>query len=242
MVELLERSTRVQAPPVDPVFAEQLERRLRNLDLGAAPRRRRLGRGASTGVIAALLVAGVAAAAAGVATLQKTDEPATTTSLVLVTTTTAAPTTTPAMSTTIVEITSTSAAAVVPTPPPVLAPGPATTVAESTTTITPETTTMVVATTSTEVRTPATLALSCQTDGATVTCTWSAGPDGTTHYALLRSEGPGTNGRAFVVDASTTSYVDVSAIPGTTYSYLVHALDAGEQSLGHSDHVDVPCC
>jgi hypothetical protein len=78
------------------------------------------------------------------------------------------------------------------------------------------------------------LTLACASVGATVNCNWDAGPDGTTHYALLRTDPTTTNGRVFTPEPGATSYVDTLVTSGITYTYLVHALD--------SDHVTMPCC
>ena len=105
-----------------------------------------------------------------------------------------------------------------------------------------ETSVASVATTSTEVHVAATLTLTCVPAAAAVSCSWDAGPDGTTHYALLRTDSASTAGRVFTPEPGATTYVDTLVVPGTTYRYLVHALDAGEHSLAHSDGVSTPCC
>jgi hypothetical protein len=97
-------------------------------------------------------------------------------------------------------------------------------------------------TTNTEVHVPATLTLTCVPATAATSCSWDAGPDGTTHYAVLRTEPGGTVGRVFTPEPGSTTYLDTLVVAGTTYTYLVHALDAGEHSLAHSGAVSTACC
>ena len=95
---------------------------------------------------------------------------------------------------------------------------------------------------STEVQYPATMDLACSAAGGAVTCAWSSGPDGTDHYALLRSTPNETRGRALFPAPGDTSFVDTTATAGLPYTYLVHALDATGQSLAHSTFAQVTCC
>ena len=168
------------------------------------------------------------------ATVPATTVPATTVSV------TSAPATTPVTSTvasTSTAPTTAASATVAPTNVSVSAAPLPTTAA---TAVAPSPT---IATTTTEVRVPATLNITCTTDGTAVTCEWSAGPNGTVRYAVLRSQpGSGLPGRAFFVDAPTTRWVDPMAVAGTAYTYLIHAMDGTQTSLGHSDAVAVTCC
>ena len=226
IIDLLERHAETRAPAIDPVFAQQLEQRLRSIDLSpATPRRRRFGRFTLTAIIAVTATAGVAAAAAGVISLRSSPEPTATTkptvtivvldpvstSLVVAT---VAPTTSVAVATTLPATTSTVAATI-------------------TTTVPPETT---------EVRVSATLTLACTPIAGAIECGWGPGPDGTTHYAVLRTEPGVSPGRVFTPEPGATTYVDTLVVPGTTYRYLVHALDDTEHSLAHSGPTSAPCC
>jgi len=67
-------------------------------------------------------------------------------------------------------------------------------------------------------------------------------PDGTDHVVVLRSTPSESRGRVLVPAAGDTSIVDSSASPGLVYTYLVHALDAANHSLAHSNPVTVTCC
>ena len=75
-----------------------------------------------------------------------------------------------------------------------------------------------------------------------ITCSWDEGPAGTTHYALLRTDSAGTRGRVFTPEPGSTTYIDSQVAPGTTYVYLVHALDDSEHSLAHSSSTTTACC
>ena len=236
IVDLLERQADTAAPGVDPVFVAQLERRLRSIDLSiGAPRRRRVGRVWLTAIIAATATAGVAAAAGVISLRSSPDTPSATTAAV--TTVVSEPVTTSLVTaavetpssvdapTTLPGITSTAVVTTIPAtaPPSTAAP---------TTEVTP----------STEVRVPATLTLACTPVAAAIECSWDAGPDGTTHYAVLRTEPGVSPGRVFTPEPGATSYIDTLVVPGTTYTYLVHALDETEHSLAHSDPSSAPCC
>lgn len=95
----------------------------------------------------------------------------------------------------------------------------------------------------TEVRTPATITITCAPSAGAVTCSWTPGPGSTAQYLVLRSiPGSTSPGRAFFVDAGTLTWTDPMATTGTTYAYLVHARDAAGTSLAHSDLVQVGCC
>lgn len=187
--------------------------------------------------------------------VSSTTAPPTTVELTTVPTTVAPATTAPAttvpVSTVPVEITApaetTQVATTVPPPPTELptTTAPPITVAEITVPATapPETAPPDAPTTSsTEVHQPATLGLDCAMDALSVTCTWTPGPDGTDHYAVLRSTPGEAKGRALFPEPGATTYVDVNVVPGTTYTYLVHALDAANGSLAHTPPVAVTCC
>ena len=133
-----------------------------------------------------------------------------------------------------------------PTPPPASLPPPASTepAHEAPPSTPPPTTATTAPSTTTEVTVPATMTLACSVSaGAAITCTWSAGPSGTTRYLVLRSiPGSGQPGRAFSPAPGELTYVDAAVTPGTTYTYLVHAFADGPQSLGHTPPVSVGCC
>ena len=245
VVDLLERHADSPAPVIDPVFSQQLERRLRSIDLSpGAPLRRRFGRFTLTAIIAVSATAGVAAAAAGVISLRSTPDTASPTTAAG-TIEAAEPATTSTVAATVAPLSS----AVVATTEPATTTTVAATIA---TTVPPETTAVttipapIVATTevtpSTEVRVPATLTLACAPVAAAIECSWDAGPDGTTHYAVLRTEPGVSQGRVFTPQPGATSYIDTLVVPGTTYTYLVHALDDTERSLAHSAPASAPCC
>lgn len=248
----LRRSGGSPAPGPDPEFVDLLERRLSmaRSTVGARERpRRRMG--VATVAAVALGLGGAAATAAVVVHEATTSEAPPADSPTSVPTTTDGPSTTVAVSTGSTEPTPT-AEATVPG-----AGGPATTASDATTSDRPATSaaTSVPATnsseppsstsstTTTEVHTPATMTLSCTTDGS-VHCSWTPGPSGLSRYAVLRGEpdNPSAKGRAFFVAAGTTSWTDPSAVPGTNYTYVVHAFDADDKSLGHTTLVAVTCC
>jgi hypothetical protein len=249
IVELIERHAHTATPPVDPTFVERLERRLRSLDLTpvkSGPRR--IGRFTVTAVVAGTMIAG-AAAAAGVVTLRhSTESPAATseTTAFAAPSTTISPvpvTTSPSLlpvATAAVTTSSMSAPVTTSAVPPATTPQTPTTLEP--TTLPPAPVTTSPATTSTEVRVAATLTLTCAPATTTIDCSWDAGPDGTTHYVVLRTDPTSTNGRVFTPEPGATSYVDTLVVAGTAYTYLVHALDSTEHSLAHSDRVAVPCC
>ena len=246
IIDLLRRHADPEVPPADPAFVERLERRLRSIDLTPIkPVRKRIGRFTVSAVVAATMIAG-AAAAAGVVSwrnwssqppasspaevVTSTSQPPVPSSLVIVPDTSAATTSTPppaSASTTPVtastEVVTTTTVAITTLPPPTIVETSA-------------------VTTSTEVRTPATLTLTCVPATGAVSCSWDAGPDGTTHYALLRTDSASSVGRVFTPEPGATTYLDTLVVAGTTYRYLVHALDAGEHSLAHSDGVSIACC
>ena len=244
IIDLLERHADTPAPAIDPVFAQQLERRLRSIDLSPAPPRRRFGRFTLTAIIAVTATAGVAAAAAGVISLRSSPEPTATTkpaviiavlepvstSLVVAT---VAPTTSVAVVTTVPATASTVAATIATTVPPE-------TTAVTTLPATAVPTTEVAPTT--EVHVAATLSMACTPSAGAIECGWDPGPDGTTHYAVLRTEPGVSPGRVFTPESGATTYVDTLVVPGTTYTYLVHALDNTGRSLAHSGPTSAPCC
>jgi hypothetical protein len=248
IVEMLQHEAERQqaTPAIDPVFVERLDRRLRSIDLSTSrPARRRFGRVAFVAIVAATASAGVAAAAAAVISWQADPAPPSITQ----------PTQTapePVVTTTLVTSTTVELAAAptttIPTTTIATAPPVATSIAPPTA-VEPTTVPATIAITSTssptpttEVRVAATLTLACAPSGAAVECTWDVGPPATTHYVVLRTEAGSTQGRAFTPDPGATTYLDTLVTPGTTYSYLVHALDDSQHSLGHSDRVAVACC
>jgi hypothetical protein len=119
---------------------------------------------------------------------------------------------------------------------------PVTTAPVTTAPVTTAPVTTAPATTTTEVKVPATITLACSVVGSTVHCSWSGGPAGLDHYGVLRSQPNTGNGRVYFVPAGTTTWTDPLATSGTTATYLVHAFDAHNVSLGHSNAVSVPCC
>ena len=140
----------------------------------------------------------------------------------------------------------TEVATTAPPPPtelPTTTEAPPITAAETTVPPPPETAPPEATTTSsTEVHIPATMALDCVMDATSITCSWTPGPDGTDHYVVLRSTPTEARGRVLTPDPGATTFVDIGVVPGNTYTYLVHALDAGEHSLAHSTPVTLPCC
>ena len=86
---------------------------------------------------------------------------------------------------------------------------------------------------------PSGITLSCDADGATVSCSWSGGVvPGFTKFLLLR--GDGTRGRVpyMTSDPTATAYVDTGLAPGS-YSYVVVSVDANSKALVHSNPVYV---
>lgn len=245
LIELLQCSAETPAPDVDPVFAAQLERRLQSIDLTptTAVRRRRPAHVALTAIVAVTAFAGVAAAASAIVTsLRHTSTPPATTTPTIDTTPPTTVATSPSVTTTSVTVTASSKPVVAPLPPAATTlPTPPTTLPETTV---PETTlvSVTVAPATTEVRTAVTMSLQCTSDPASISCTWNAGPPGTTHYAVLRGEAAANTGRVFTPEPGSTTYVDTLASSGSTYSYVIHALDDAGQSLGRSDGVFVTCC
>lgn len=223
----------------DASFVDGLERRLLNLDTSASAGEatvlqlgRHIHRGVAIGVFAATLTGAMAAAAIvgtahetrPIVTAPSSTQPvsaATTTSTGTPTTSspaaaTIAPRAPTSVSTPTTQVPSVPTTAVV-APPPTLpvAPEP---------------------TTTTEVRLPATIALTCTPDGGTVRCNWTAGPDGTATYVLLRSRPSGVD-RRVLNPGSATTYADGGLSSGSTYAYLVHALNASGTSIAHSELV-----
>lgn len=259
----LRRSAVAPAPTPDRSFVDDLEQRLLNDGAGrVVPFARRARRvGTATVVAITCTVAGVAAAAGIVVTHPFSGEaPAPTTvpvSPVTVTSTSVASAASTEVATTapLGQGATTIAVAVAAEPSTSVPPAaPAATVAATTpptaaaaTTIPPPATsaatTVATSPPTTEVHVPATLTLSCAANGSSIECGWSAAPAGTVHFVVLRST-PGLDlpGRAFTVDASVTSWTDPMADAGVTYTYLVHALDGADHSLGHSPAVSVGCC
>ena len=253
IVELLRRNADVATPPADPGFVERLERRLRSIDLTPSKAgRRRLGRFTISAIVAGTMIAGAAAAAGVVSWRNSSSQPPATTPAVVVTSTSLRPV---PSSLAIAPATSLAVTTASPPPPTTATQAPATTTPPTAstegetastvavTTLPPPTTVDTgTATTSTEVHVAATLTLTCVPATAATSCSWDAGPDGTTHYALLRTEPGGSVGRVFTPEPGATTYIDTLVVAGTTYTYLVHALDAGEHSLAHSGAVSTACC
>jgi hypothetical protein len=250
IIGLLQRNADTAVPPADPVFVEQLERRLGAIDLtSSTPSRKRIGRFTVSAVVAGTMIAGAAAAAGVVSWRNSSSESVATITNPPAAATTVAPV--PAPTTLIVvpaTVVATTSTALLPTPslqpPTSLAPAPSesptTTITAPTVQPPPETTSP--ATTSTEVRIPASLALACTPTVAAISCTWDTGPDGTVQYAVLRTDSASTQGRVFTPEPGSTTYVDTLVTPGVTYVYLVHALDSSQHSIAHSDHVTIACC
>lgn len=252
IVELLQRDADAATPPIDSVFVEQLDRRLRSIDLSAGkPRRRVIGRAALLAVVVATATAGVAAAAAAVISWHGSPtRPPATEPIVRDT----APKSTPLPSTTVASPTNDANPPTISVAATTTALSPTTSTVAATTTVTattavppttaPPTTSVqpTVAPSSTEVRVPATLTLACTPAGGAITCSWDPGPVGTTHYALLRTDSASSQGRVFTPEPGSVMYVDSLVTVGTTYVYLVHALDDSGHSLAHSNSTSTPCC
>ena len=249
VIDLLRHNADVATPPADPAFVERLERRLRSIDLtSSTSSRRRLGRFTVSAIVAGTMIAGAAAAAGVVSWRNSSSQPSASTPTVVVTSTSPVPTSGEIAATSSVAATTTSPPTTAVAIPATTTPPTASTVIETTTTEiatalpTPTTVDTSTVTTTTEVRVAATLTLTCVPALAATSCSWDAGPDGTTHYALLRTEPGGSTGRVFTPEPGATTYVDTLVVAGTTYTYLVHALDASEHSLAHSGAVSTPCC
>lgn len=73
-------------------------------------------------------------------------------------------------------------------------------------------------------------------------CSWTPGPAGTDRYVVLKSSPGETRGRVITPDPGTVTVLDTAVVTGTSYTYLVHALDASGVSLAHSNAVLVSCC
>jgi len=232
----LRESGAAPAPAPDPAFVASLERRLVAGRTNVVPLARRARRMSATAIVVTSVVfAGAAAAAAGIVATHPfrdtppatTDQPttsadgatttevATTTSVPVVLPPTVAPTVTPTVAPTLP-----------PTLPPTVAPTAPPTTAPPTT----------------EVHTAPVMTITCSSDGTAVQCSWTAGPAGTAKYLVLRSQPSAGQGRAYTVDAGTTTWTDPLGTPGTTATYLVHAFDANGVDLGHSNAVSVGCC
>ena len=256
----LRANASMATPEPDPTFVDALEQRLTIADrsnvVPIARRARRLG---ATAVVTATVVFAGAAAAAGVVITHpfRHDAPVeVSTTGSTTTSTTTSPSTTLASAPVVID---TTVPVVVPTstiaPTSSVAPSTTSRVAVPTTvtpttatpittprTTTPAPTTTAAAASTTEVKVPATITLSCAAAGSTVHCSWSGAPAGMDHYAVLRSQPNTGNGRVYFVAAGTSTWTDPIATTGTTATYLVHAFDAANVSLGHSNAVSVPCC
>jgi hypothetical protein len=244
----LRSSAKASAPTPDRTFVDGLEQRLLTADEGKVVPFVRRARRLSIATAAAITftVAGVAAAAGIVVTHPFRDEnPRPAPSTVAATSSILPATTTPSANTS--EPTSSTPAFAVTTVPSIVEPTTAATDPPTTVPVAPPPVTSppdtAPVTTTTEVHTPATLTLSCVANGATVDCNWSAAPEGTARFAVLRSQvGAASPGRVFFVDVGLTTWSDPMAEVGVTYTYLVHAFDGADQSLGHSNAVTVGCC
>ena len=70
---------------------------------------------------------------------------------------------------------------------------------------------------------------------------WSSGPPGTDHYVVLKTS-PGLQGRVLTPAPGATTIVDTDVTAGRTYTYLVHADDASNASIAHSNESVATCC
>lgn len=231
--------TTVSDPDAD--FVDALEGRLVDLDhspsIGGATvvqLHRHISRAVVIGAVAASLTGAVAAAAIvgtaresrPVITGTGSTEPVrqTTTTAVSAASSMTTATSIAVTPTTFPPATTSALPAVVPTTEPVAIP--------------PSTSIQLGPTTTTEVRVPATIALSCVADAGAVTCSWTPGPDGTDHYILLRSRPGGVDGRVLFPGVATT-FSDSGLTSGSTFVYLVHAVSVTGSSLAHSGPVEV---
>ena len=248
LLDLLRRSAATPDEVPDAAFVDALEQRLLAGPAHATvvpltQRRRRLGRSGAIAVIAMVSVAGAAAAAGVVPNPFDGGDaaPAAT-----------GPETTPAtigpaVSTAEPDTSAPDGGSIPPPAPPTSAPAstaastaPATSVVATSTSAAPTTVGSTTPSPTTEPQVPLTMTLTCTPDGSTVNCAWSTPTAPLDHYVVLRS-GDGA-GRAFTVPAGTTRWTDPMAVPGQHYTYLVHAMDAQDHSLGHSGLVTVDCC
>jgi len=181
------------------------------------------------------------------------------TTVVAVTTATAAPA--PVASTTTVADPTTTAGAVTaaevttratvppapattrPTIAPTSAPTTAPPVTDPPTTVPPVTT---VAPTTTEVHPVTTFSVTCAyavvDTRPAIVCEWTEPPGGAASYRILRGDQQASVGRVLSPTPGTRRYVDHDIVSGHTYTYLVHALDAGGTRTGQSNLVAVACC
>jgi hypothetical protein len=74
-----------------------------------------------------------------------------------------------------------------------------------------------------------------------VDCTWSAGPDGTKKYVVIRVTGDSTQGQVVYQSENlgVLGVSDVAVIHGTSYKYMVLWLGADGKALAHSNKVTV---
>jgi len=100
------------------------------------------------------------------------------------------------------------------------------------------------ATTNAETPTPATLTLACAPGGPTsIVCEWSARTAGDfAGYRILRSTPGGTVGRVFSTGPGDHTLTDDSTTAGTSYVYVVQAINAAGAVLEHTPLVTVACC
>lgn len=215
----LRANAAMEVPAPDPAFVDALEQRLRSASSAkVVPLARRARRFGATTLVVTLVLTGAAAAAGLVLTDPFGDDE-----------TPGAGATTSASATS--EPSSTA---------------PSTTVEVATTTPDPATTTptaITSVTTTTEAHVPATISVECHATGASTQCTWGPLPAGTTKLLVLRGQySPSGQGRVFVADIGAGVWTDPMPTPGVTYSFVLHAFDAADTDLGHSNLVMVSCC
>ena len=218
----LRANAAMEVPAPDPGFVDALERRLRAGGPGnVVPLARRARRFGATTLVVTLVLTGAAAAAGLVLTDPfggDEDVPG-------------AGATSSAASTT--EVASTE--------PTTTDQGADTTLAAATTTT--AATAVTSATTTTEVHVPATITVECHATGTSTQCTWGPLPAGTTKLLVLRGQySPSGQGRVFTADIGAGVWTDPMPTPGVTYSFVLHAFDASDTDLGHSNLVMVDCC
>lgn len=246
-----------EVPGPDAAFLDALEQRLLTADAVrtvvppsparpssvvvpfARPRRKLAGAGV---VAAAVAFAGVAAAAGAVVITRPFDDDPPT-SPVVTSTAPPASSTTVETTTTVEPATSVGPVTAPPTLPPTTVP---VTVPPTVPPTVPRATappTTLPATPTTEVKVAPTMTIECFRSGDRVQCRWSAGPDGTASYVVLRSTPDNPNGTAVTVGPGDLTWIDPT-IPtlGSSVGYLVHALDVNGKSLAHTPLFKFTCC
>ena len=216
----LRANAAMEVPAPDPAFVDALEQRLRaGGSARVVPLARRARRFGATTLVVTLVLTGAAAAAGLVLTdpFGGDDEAPGAGATTSAAPTTEAATTVPS---TTVDETATTLAVVATTTQPA-AP----------------------AVTTTEVHVPATISVECHATGVSTQCTWGPLPAGTTKLLVLRGQySPSGPGRVFVADIGSGVWTDPMPTPGVTYSFVLHAYDASDTDLGHSNLVMVDCC